>query len=175
MRVVATEILNVYINFEYDVESGLYHLRARHYSPETGTFLSEDPIGFAGGDPNLYRYVNNNPVNFIDPEGLRFGGFTQTSNPGAFGATVGGAIGVSLGAPFGIPGSLVGGVVGGFIGARIAGYFFPDRTGEGSELVPPRNISPSGTPCLPAATHSFNDPFEGIFSSTPVPPIPFRP
>ena len=61
------------------------------YNPETGTFLSEDPIGFAGGDPNLYRYVNNNPVNFIDPEGLRFGGFTQTSNPGAFGATVGGS------------------------------------------------------------------------------------
>ena len=54
MRVVATEILNVYINFEYDVESGLYHLRARHYSPETGiqlgynpetgTFISPDPI-----------------------------------------------------------------------------------------------------------------------------------
>ena len=69
MRVVATEILNVYINFEYDVESGLYHLRARHYSPITGTFLSPDPIGFEGGDTNLYGYVFNNSVNLTDPTG----------------------------------------------------------------------------------------------------------
>ena len=71
MRVVATEILNVYINFEYDVESGLYHLRARHYNPETGTFISPDPIGFWGGSFNLYAYANNNSVNAIDPFGLR--------------------------------------------------------------------------------------------------------
>ena len=70
MRVVATAILNVYINFEYDVESGLYHLRARPYNPETGTFISPDPIGFLGLDTNLYRYVENNPINFIDPSGL---------------------------------------------------------------------------------------------------------
>ena len=68
MRVVATAILNVYINFEYDVESGLYHLRARHYSPETGTFLSEEPLGLDG--PNLYWYALNNPTNFVDPNGL---------------------------------------------------------------------------------------------------------
>ena len=66
MRVVATEILNVYINFEYDVESGLYHLRARPYNPETGTFISPDPIGLRSGDLNFYRYVNNNPTNDID-------------------------------------------------------------------------------------------------------------
>ena len=85
MRVVATEILNVYINFEYDVESGLYHLRARPYNPETGTFLSEDPIGFGGGDPNLYRYVFNNPSNLLDPFGLdvlflSFGSIGLTGN-----------------------------------------------------------------------------------------------
>ena len=38
-----------------------------HYNPETGRFLSEDPIGFAGGDMNLYRYVFNNPINYVDP------------------------------------------------------------------------------------------------------------
>ena len=35
-----------------------------------GRFISKDPIGFAGGDVNLYGYVLNDPVNFIDPIGL---------------------------------------------------------------------------------------------------------
>lgn len=41
-----------------------------YYSPESGRFLSEDPIGFSAGDQNLYRYVLNNPVKYIDPTGL---------------------------------------------------------------------------------------------------------
>ncbi|MCH7615960.1 MAG: RHS repeat-associated core domain-containing protein, partial [Nitrospinae bacterium] len=43
--------------------------RARYYDPQTGRFLSEDPIGFGGLDQNLYRYVFNNPVNLSDPSG----------------------------------------------------------------------------------------------------------
>ena len=39
------------------------------FSPDMGRFISEDPIGFAGGDSNLYSYVFNNPVNKIDPTG----------------------------------------------------------------------------------------------------------
>lgn len=35
-----------------------------------GRFISKDPIGFNGGDTNLYAYVGNNSVNFIDPKGL---------------------------------------------------------------------------------------------------------
>ncbi len=42
----------------------------RYYDAETGRFISEDPIGFAGGDLNLYAYVLNNPVKWIDPLGL---------------------------------------------------------------------------------------------------------
>jgi uncharacterized protein RhaS with RHS repeats len=42
----------------------------RNYSPSTGRFLSEDPIGFAGKDSNLYRYVENNSVSHTDPNGL---------------------------------------------------------------------------------------------------------
>jgi hypothetical protein len=37
-------------------------------------FISEDPIGFAGGDWNLYAYVENNPVNYFDWDGLTKGG-----------------------------------------------------------------------------------------------------
>jgi RHS repeat-associated protein len=50
--------------------SGLYFYRARYYDPLTGRFLSEDPAGFAAGDPNLYRYVGNSPTNASDPSGL---------------------------------------------------------------------------------------------------------
>lgn len=55
---------------EYDQESGLYYFRARYYDPAVGRFISEDPIGFAGG-LNFYRFSLNNPVNFVDPFGLR--------------------------------------------------------------------------------------------------------
>ena len=42
----------------------------RYYNPETGRYISEDPIRFEGRDSNLYRYVFNNPVNLFDPFGL---------------------------------------------------------------------------------------------------------
>ena len=45
-------------------------MRARYYDPKVGRFLSEDPIGFAGGDSNLYRYVSNNSIKYRDPRGL---------------------------------------------------------------------------------------------------------
>lgn len=34
--------------------------------------MSEDPIGFKGGDVNFYRYVLNSPITLTDPDGLRF-------------------------------------------------------------------------------------------------------
>ncbi|MBI2807733.1 MAG: RHS repeat-associated core domain-containing protein [Planctomycetes bacterium] len=40
------------------------------YDPTIGRWISEDPIEFAGGDTNLYRYVHNGPANFTDPSGL---------------------------------------------------------------------------------------------------------
>ena len=49
--------------------TSLYFYRARYYSPAFGRFISEDPIRFAGGDVNLYRYVWNSPTNFTDPLG----------------------------------------------------------------------------------------------------------
>ena len=49
--------------------TGLYYYRARYYSPATHRFISEDPIGLAGGI-NGYGYVGGNPVSRIDPLGL---------------------------------------------------------------------------------------------------------
>jgi RHS repeat-associated protein len=53
---------------EYDYTTQLYHFRARWYDPETGRWLSNDPIGISGG-LNLYAFCANNPVNFVDPMG----------------------------------------------------------------------------------------------------------
>ena len=50
--------------------TGLSYYRARYYQPRLQRFIGEDPIGFAGGDVNLYAYVLNNPTRFIDPLGL---------------------------------------------------------------------------------------------------------
>lgn len=50
--------------------TGLYYNRARYYNPKLQRFISEDPIGFAAGDTNLYAYVGNAPFNFSDPLGL---------------------------------------------------------------------------------------------------------
>src|SRR5581483_4980655 len=53
--------------------TGLYYLRHRYYNPMLGRFLSPDPIGIAGGI-NLYAYAGNNPLNVIDPLGLKGSG-----------------------------------------------------------------------------------------------------
>jgi RHS repeat-associated protein len=52
-----------------DDGNGLLYMRARYYDPEMRRFINKDPIGFAGGDLNLYAYVGNNPANNADPKG----------------------------------------------------------------------------------------------------------
>ena len=50
-------------------ETGLNYYRARYYSAAQHRFISEDPLGVFGG-ANLYAYVDNNPLRFVDPLGL---------------------------------------------------------------------------------------------------------
>lgn len=59
-----------YVGQEYDAETGLYYYWHRWYDATTGRFVSTDPMGYAAGDVNLYRYVGNSPVIYIDPTGL---------------------------------------------------------------------------------------------------------
>ena len=103
---------------EFDFETGLYYNRARYLDPFTGRWTTQDPLGFAPGDPNLYRYVFNNPTMLLDPSGYwswsgAFGGLLT-------GGFVGGTVGATVGAPFfgigALPGTIAGSVVGGIIG-----------------------------------------------------------
>ena len=54
----------------YDWETGLVRFGARDYDPSVGRWTAKDPILFEGGQVNLYVYVGNDPVNFMDPTGL---------------------------------------------------------------------------------------------------------
>jgi RHS repeat-associated protein len=59
-----------YDGYRTDVSVGLDFTENRVYNPSTGTWLTQDPIGFAGGQANLSEYVGDNPTNEIDPSGL---------------------------------------------------------------------------------------------------------
>src|SRR6266446_4502679 len=54
----------------FDTATGLYVRRERDYSPTLGRWMENDPLGFGGGDTNLYRGVGNNPIDLNDPTGL---------------------------------------------------------------------------------------------------------
>ena len=54
----------------YDPDTKLTRFGARDYDAQTGRWTAKDPIGFAGGQANLYGYVLNDPINSIDIFGL---------------------------------------------------------------------------------------------------------
>jgi RHS repeat-associated protein len=55
---------------EWLSQAGIYDYRNRVYSAQIGRFLQTDPIRFAAGDVNIYRYCGNEPANSVDPMGL---------------------------------------------------------------------------------------------------------
>jgi len=60
--------------------SQLTRFGARDYDAQTGRWTNKDPIRFEGGDTNLYGYVVNEPVNFVDTDGLVFSGLHALSH-----------------------------------------------------------------------------------------------
>ncbi len=53
----------------YDVDTGLTRFGARDYDAQSGRWTNKDPLGFGGGQANLYAYVGNDPINAVDPDG----------------------------------------------------------------------------------------------------------
>jgi RHS repeat-associated protein len=70
-----------YTGRESDTDVGLIYYRTRWYDPQQGRFESEDSIGFSGGI-NLYSYVQNNPINLVDPLGQDGSGPDRTPSRG---------------------------------------------------------------------------------------------
>ena len=74
----------------YDADTGLVHFGALDYDPAIGRWTTRDPLGFAGGDTNLYGYVLQDPVNAIDLSGHFL---IEAAVGGVLGAIWGGASG----------------------------------------------------------------------------------
>ena len=88
----------------HDRDTQLVRFGVRDYLPEIGKWTAKDPIGFDGGDSNLFGYVSNDPVNFSDPEGLRIFGTGKLLGWATKWAAkkIGGKIGEKLGEAAGI-------------------------------------------------------------------------
>ena len=89
----------------FDTATGLQNNLHRWYDAGVGRWLSQDPIGFAAGDANLYRYVGNGVTIWIDPNGL--------SGVLALGAAGGGTVSVGGGLATGAGGLATGAGAGG--------------------------------------------------------------
>ena len=76
----------------YDPDTVLVRFGARDYDPAIGRWTAKDPIGFAASDTNLYAYVQNDPMNFIDPTGLKGGNIIVPSANTAVLLAVGGGL-----------------------------------------------------------------------------------
>ena len=63
----------------YDTETKLVRFGARDYDATVGRWTNKDPIGFGGGVTNLYEYTVCDPVNSIDPSGLQYFRWEQST------------------------------------------------------------------------------------------------
>ena len=94
----------------YDAAIGKWDNLARTYDQNTGTFLSQDPMGLAASDTNNYRYVWNRSASYVDPDG-------RVGLPGIFFGAVAGGVGGFLASGGSFNATIAGAVAGGVVGA----------------------------------------------------------
>jgi len=111
---------------ENDGATVLQYSRARYYDPIKGRFISEDPLGFSGGNTNLYAYVWDSPTN----------GFDRTGEAGAIAVpwSGGGGAATSAGAAASGLGAAAAGVAAGTAARKLFNAFA--SAGEGSSTGP---------------------------------------
>ncbi|HZE57539.1 MAG TPA: RHS repeat-associated core domain-containing protein [Chthoniobacterales bacterium] len=66
-------------------QTEIYDMRNRFYLPNLGRFMQSDPLGFGGGDANLFRFCGGDPVNGSDPSGLENPNPTKKRDSNDFG------------------------------------------------------------------------------------------
>ena len=101
----------------YDPVTGLTRFGHRDYDAETGRWTAKDPLRFFAGDTNLYGYVLNDPVNFVDPKGLE----EQAQSTGLLDSVIQWARDHAPDAAFRLAESIDDGQLGASIGRRIQG------------------------------------------------------
>lgn len=115
--------------------------------------MSKDPIGFEGGDTNLYGYVLNDPINFIDAAG------TDRTKAGC--AMVAGG-GTGLVAYWAVTASWFAG--GPVAGAIVTGLAIVGGGLTGYGACSPTPPEPQGGTC---SDKESSDPFKPIFGGSP--------
>jgi RHS repeat-associated protein len=139
--------------------NGLDFMRARFYDSRIGRFMTTDPIGLQGRDANLYRYVVNDPIDYLDPSGnnpaaVAVGGaavvgvglvaglvrpspadpITTIGTTTSIGATIGaGILGSKGSGESGASGAAIGGAIGAVAGG-VVGFVYGIGYATGSEL-----------------------------------------
>lgn len=132
----------------FDADTKFVRFGARDYDPVIGRWLTKDPIGFDGGDTNLYAYVGGNPMSYVDPNGLS-----------AFGATLGeGGIGGGSVNPAG------GGVCpgGSAVAVAVAG-----GAAAIAVVAPPINITTPAPTKTPSCQAAFEAGMKGCITAVP--------
>ncbi len=127
---------------------------ARYYSPARGRFISEDPSGFAAGDSNLYRYVDNQPTCATDPTGLYEGGSSTGTGNSAINTAIN-DFSTGLGPTSGGYGNISSGSAGG-LGSLAETLPGNSGSGTGSFGSSPNAINPGAAAHMrPAAATGF--------------------
>jgi len=111
----------------YDADTGLTRFGYRDYDADVGRWTAKDPIGFEGGDTDLYGYVVGDPVNGVDPVGLDY--FNQSISAG--------------------------GIVGGIVGTMITGGKIYTYAGMGL-MTPGFSYSATTSPSTPSVGWNFS-------------------